>query len=179
LRFADRAAQVARHEPSPRLHALIALRQAAAYAELGDELAFRSSITTARRELDRGPHPADPSWARFVSESEITGHEAMGRARLGDPSWAARLYRTVLDDRGRSLRDHAYYRARLADALLSVGDITLAIAEGAAVLPSLGNGQMTSAHTLNQLRSLRGAAEQAGDEEFCARFDEASCVLVA
>lgn len=78
LRFANRAAELARHEPSPRLHALIALRQALAYAELGEMSAFRAQITAARRELERGEHAADPSWAMFVSESEITGYEALG-----------------------------------------------------------------------------------------------------
>ena len=56
------AGAVARHEPSPRLHAAVALRQAAAYAALGDASAFRAAIGRARRELDRGAHPCDAPW---------------------------------------------------------------------------------------------------------------------
>ncbi|MGH3567273.1 MAG: hypothetical protein ACRDRH_14825 [Pseudonocardia sp.] len=59
LRFAGRAQDAARAEPSPALHSLIALRRSLAHAQLGDEAAFRSAIATARRELDRGPHEAD------------------------------------------------------------------------------------------------------------------------
>ncbi|MGH3907499.1 MAG: hypothetical protein ACRDTE_25480, partial [Pseudonocardiaceae bacterium] len=64
VRFADRAAETARHEPSPALHAFVSLRKAVAHAQAGDEVAFRSAITTARRELDRGPHETDPHWTR-------------------------------------------------------------------------------------------------------------------
>ncbi|GLY80562.1 helix-turn-helix transcriptional regulator [Actinoallomurus iriomotensis] len=184
LRFADRAAEVARHEPSARLHALIALRRALAYAELGDEPAFRTQITTARRELERGDHSTDPAWALYVSDSEITGYEAAGyeaisRVRQVTDGRAVTLYRTVLDDQGRTARDQAFYRARLADALLNEGDVSLAISEGAAILPAMIGGQMMSARSLAELRPLRAAAEQASNEEFCVRFDAATRALAA
>ncbi|GLY90545.1 helix-turn-helix domain-containing protein [Actinoallomurus iriomotensis] len=184
LRFASRAAELARHEPSPRLHALIALRQALAHAELGDEIAFRSQITTARRELERGAHAADPAWAMFVSDSEITGYEALGyeaisRVQQVNNGRATALYRAVLDDPDRSTCDKAYYRARLADALLNDGDVGLAMTEGAVILPSMTGGQMTSARSLAELRPLRAAAEQASAEEFCVRFDAAVRALAA
>lgn len=72
-----------------------------------------------------------------------------------------------------------YYRARLADALLNEGDIGLAITEGAAILPSMAGGQMTSARSLAELRPLRAAAERATAEEFCVRFDAAMRALAA
>jgi transcriptional regulator with XRE-family HTH domain len=184
LRFANRAADLARHEPSPRLHALIGIRQALAHAELGDELAFRSQITTARRELERGRHAADPAWAMFVSDSEITGYEALGyeaisRVQQANNGLATALYRTVLDDPNRSACDQAYYRARLADALLNEGDVDQAIVEGATLLPSMTGGQMTSARSLAELRPLRTAAGRTSAEEFCARFDAAVRTLAA
>lgn len=184
LRFANRAAEIARHEPSPRLHALIAMRQALAHAELGDELAFRSQITTARCELERGEHASDPPWAMFVSESEITGYEALGYEAIGraqnmSSGRATALYRAVLDDPGRSPSDHAYYRARLAGALLNDGDVELAITEGSAILPSMTGERMTSARSLAELRPLRAVAKQAAAEEFCTRFDAAMRALAA
>src|SRR6266851_3310186 len=126
LRFADRAADAARHEPSPRLHALAGMRQAVAHAQLGDEMAFRSSITRASRALDRGDHPADLSWARFVTHAEITSHEAMGWERLGSPVLAVTLWRGLAGDEGR-LRDRVCAQSNLAAALLDEGDVTLAI----------------------------------------------------
>jgi hypothetical protein len=89
LQIVGRAADAARHEPSPALHAFVSLRQAVAHAQLGDEVAFRWAITAARRELDRGPHETDPPWTRTVSDSEITVFESIGKEELGATDQAA------------------------------------------------------------------------------------------
>jgi len=63
LRFADRAADAARHEPSPALHSLISMRRSLAHAHLGDEAAFRSarrSPCTRRRARRGSVRPARP-----------------------------------------------------------------------------------------------------------------------
>jgi len=178
LRFANRAADAARHEPSPKLHALAAERQAVAHAQLGDEAAFRSAVTRARRALDRGDHPADPSWARFVTHAEITAHEAMGWERLGSPAQAVALWRGVAGDEGR-LRDRVCAQSNLAAALLDEGDVTLAITEGGTALSAFAAAQMTSARPINAMRPVRIAAEKTGDEEFCAHYDTADRALTA
>jgi hypothetical protein len=182
LRFADRAAAAARHEPSPKLHALIALRQARAHAVLGDKHGFRGAIITARRELDRGPHPADPQWSSYVTDSQISyseafGSDALAHARGESAGRAAALYRASLDD-GLAPRDEAGTRAQLARTLLTEGDRAQAISEGLAVLPDLGQ-RMISTRTLNRLRPVRAAAEKAAAEEFCVRFDAAARALTA
>jgi transcriptional regulator with XRE-family HTH domain len=179
LRFADRAACAVRNEASPQLRALTALRQATAQAQLNDERAFRTAIAQAHREFDRGPHPAAPSWARFVTAAEIAGHEAMGWVSLGSPGRAAALYRAVLDDKFLSRRNRAYYHARLAGALLAEGDNKQALAEGTALLPSLGDGHIASQRTFNELRPLRAIGEMLGADEFCAGFDAAERTLAA
>lgn len=178
LRFISRAEDAARHEPSPALHALISLRQALAHAQLGDDLGFRSAITTARRDLDRGPHETDPTWTKFVSHSEITGYEAIARAQLGAPAQAARLYQAVLDDVARSPRDQAYYRARLAGALVQAGDPEQAICHGLTVLSDLGT-TLTSVRVLRELRLVREVNGAAGAADFTDRFDTAARALIA
>ena len=140
---------------------------------------LRSAITQAHREFDRGPHPADPSWARFITSAEITGHEAMGWVSLGSPGRAAALYRVVLDDESLLPRNRLYYHARLTGALLAEGDNAQAIAEGLAVLPSLGDGHVTSQRTFNELRPLRPIGERLGADEFCTRFDAIEQTLAA
>jgi hypothetical protein len=176
LRFADRAAEAARHEPSPALHVAISMRQALAHARLGDDVAFRSAITTARRELDRGSHDADSTWARYVNHSDVTGYEAMGRAHLGAPAQAvARLYQAVLDDTANSHRTQVYYRALLAGTLVQAGDLDQAISHGLMILPDLG--PLTSGRMLRELRPVREAAGAAGAVEFCDRFDTAARAL--
>lgn len=176
LRFINRAADAARHEPSPAVHTLISLRQALVHTQLGDDAGFRLAITAARRELDRGPHEADPTWTKFISHSEITGYEAIARAQLGAPAKAARLYHAVLDDAARSPRDQAYYRALLTGVLVQAGDCEQAINHGLEVLHELST-TLTSVRVLRELRPVREAAGAAGATEFCDRFDTATRAL--
>lgn len=177
LRLATLADGVARHEPSPRLHALIALREAAAHAQLGDAGTFRTAITRARRELDRSPHPADPPWCAFVIEAEIAGHEASGQKRLGFTDRSIKLYDSVLDDSRLTPRNKISWEAAFADALLAAGDRTQALALGRTILPALTTGRVTSSRPLESLRGLRTAADEVGDEEFCVLYDTARRTL--
>ncbi len=170
LRFLGYAADAARHEPSPRLHATIAMRRATASALLDDDVAVRRYIAAARRELDRGDHPADPHWASFVTESEVTAHEAMARLSQGKAELAVRLFRDVLADPDLPPRNRALYQARLAMSLHADGDHAEAFAEGLRVLATL-QGPVKSARTLHQLRPVRESAPPGN--EFAARFDAA------
>jgi tetratricopeptide (TPR) repeat protein len=177
LRFADRAADTARHEPSPSLFSFISLRRALAHAQLGDEVAFRSAVMSAHRELDRGPHEADPSWTKVVRPSEITAWEAAGRAALGRTAHAVRLYQAVLDDPTRASRNQANTRALLAATLVREGDLDQAISHGMRILPDLGT-TLTSGRVLERLRPVRDAAEGTpAAAEFCDQFDAAARAL--
>ena len=179
LRFAERAEDTVRHEPSPALRALVWLRRSLAHAQLGDATASRAAITTARRELDRGPHETDTLRTRFVRHSEITGYEALSQAQLGAFDQALRLHATVLQDTTRSPRDQAIYRASLAGTLLAAGHTEQAIGHGLKVLPQLG-APLNSARTLRVLRPLRNTTHNsAGAAEFCERFDTAARTLRA
>jgi hypothetical protein len=178
VRLSVRAAELARGAPAPRLHALIAAREAIAHAALGDGHGFRTAITRAWRELERGPAPEDPLWLRFVVPAEISVHEAKGLTYLGDPRAAVEAYRTSMEDPDLSHRNRACYHSQLAAALARCGDVTGALGEGLAVLPIL-EGRVASLRTLRELQPVRSAAEQAGAEEFCARFDAAAQTLVA
>jgi hypothetical protein len=178
LQFADRAVDAARHEPSPALHAFVSLRHAVAHAQLGDEVAFRSAIIAARRELDRGPHETDPPWTRTVSHSEITVFEANGTEDLGKPAQGVRLRQAVLDDTAYFPRDQAINRSGLAGALVRAGDLDQAIHHGLLILPELGT-TLTSSRVLQRLRPVRDAASAAAAAGFCERFDAAARVLRA
>jgi transcriptional regulator with XRE-family HTH domain len=170
VRLADQAAEVARHEPIPRLQALISLRRASAASLLGDKTGFRSAIARAKHDLDRGAGKDDPEWIEFVDESEILSQEAKGYQNLGDADSAVKLHQQSLDITGLSPRNRACGQAQLAGALADSGDIAGAVNEGSGVLGALSAG-VTSIRTLNYLRPVRGAAEKSAAEEFCARFD--------
>jgi transcriptional regulator with XRE-family HTH domain len=170
LRLADHAAEVARHEPIPRLHTLISLRRANAASLLRDKTGFRSAITRARHNLDRGAGKDDPEWIEFVDESEILSQEAKGYQNLDDADAAVRLHRQSLEVPGLSPRNRACGQAQLAGALADSGDTAGAVNEGSGVLAALSDG-VTSIRTLNYLQPVRAAAGKSAAEEFCVRFD--------
>jgi transcriptional regulator with XRE-family HTH domain len=171
LRFLDLAEGTARHEPSPRLHAAIWMRRATASAPLGDDTMIRTSIAKARRELDRGDHPADPPWTAYVIPAEVTAHDALAMLRSGNPARAARLFREVLADPQVPPRNRALYQAYLAASLAIQGDRAQAVAEGLRLLPVL-EGPVRSARTVNQLLPVREKVPH--DCEFAVRFDAVS-----
>jgi hypothetical protein len=140
-------------------------------------LAFQSAIRRARNELDRGPHPTDPPWSGFITESEISHFEAEGRLVLGQADRATELYAAELDDPSRSRRDQVSRRAGFAAALLDEGDRSQAFTEGTTVLTDVGERGLASTRILNKLRPLRAAADQSDAEEFRARFDAAAKTL--
>ncbi len=170
LRLTGRAGEVARRDPEPRVHALLASREAIACAFLGDDRGYRQAITRAWREVERGTGPGDPVWLKFVTTSEISVAEAKGQVYLGAPVAAVRLYQQSLSGSTLSPRNRLNYRAQLAAALAATGDNTAAVSEGLPVLET----DIASPRTLRELAPVRSAAEETGDEVFCARYDQAS-----
>jgi hypothetical protein len=168
LRFLGMAGEAARYVPSPKVHAVIAMRKATASALLGDEADVGRFSASAHRELDSGDHPSDPRWAGFVTTAEITAHEAMARLSLGQPARAADVFRVVLSDKVLPDRNRVYYQARLSGALNAAGDRSEAVSEGLRALSGL-EGPVRSARTLSWLLPVR--QEVSRDSEFAARFD--------
>ena len=178
VRLSERATELARRDPSPQLHALLASREATAHAVAGDKSGFTVAIGRAWREVDRGFADDGPVWLRFVNSSEIATAEARGRLYLGDPAAAAALYRRSLDAT-LSPRNGAVYRAGLADALAASGDVTGAMAEGRVVLTALDAGGVMSPRTFVHLHSVRRAAAQdRRGEDFCAHYDQVESLSV-
>lgn len=146
------AAQAAKHQPSPKLHALIAMRSAPVSALLGDPAAARTSIVEAHRELDRGDHPEDRHALGFVDRSEVRGHEARVAALLGDKATAAGILQRVLEDKSLAPRNRVYYQATLAEIWLADGHVTSALDAGQQALGDLN--LVGSVRTLKTLQPL-------------------------
>jgi predicted NACHT family NTPase len=171
VRLSARAVELARYDASPRLHALLAGREAIAHAATGDSHGFDAAIIRAKREIDRTGSAEDEAiWLRFATASEITVHEAKGRSYLGDLDTASTLYRASLHEPGLSPRNRANYHAQLAATLAARGDAAEAISEGLTVLPAL-ESQVASPRTIAELRRVRQVAQDRKDDEFCARYD--------
>ncbi|GLW98884.1 AAA family ATPase [Microtetraspora sp. NBRC 16547] len=111
LRFVAAAEASAWRCATPRVHALLALREAYAHSMLKDELAYRSAITKAWRELDRGPHEDDPPWVRFVDAAELTGNEGMAAINLGQARRAVQRFAEVVVEPRLGQHNRTYYRA--------------------------------------------------------------------
>jgi transcriptional regulator with XRE-family HTH domain len=171
VQLSRRAAELARTDVSPQLHALLAAREAMAHSAAGNPVEFSLAISRAWREMDKDATGAVPTWLQFVNPSEIAIHEARGRWNLGDPGAAADLYRSSLTGE-LSSRNVNNYRATLAAALAASGDISAAVTEGMVVLPALQEGRISSPRTISRLKIVRRAAENHRQgAEFCERYD--------
>ncbi|WP_282775782.1 hypothetical protein [Nocardia sp. CC201C] len=173
LKLVHRARDLMRGRPPGRIHALIAIREAQAYGVVGDHTAFGRTLATAWREMDAAAQyePIDecPQWLRFVSHSEIAGHEARGYGDLGETSRSVELYSAAAAEQT-SPRNAMNLHAWSAASRAQVGDVTGAVAEGLPVLASLG--EVSSTRTLRVLEPVRRTVEPlAVGSEFCGRFD--------
>ncbi|MFE2999763.1 helix-turn-helix domain-containing protein [Nocardia sp. NPDC059246] len=172
LRLTGLARNLLRGRPPARIHALVATREAQAYAQIGDREKFVRAISTAWREMEQAadyePIEQCPVWLQFVSRSEVRFHEARGYARLGETTAAVEIFSDM--ERGAG-RNAAFYRAGKAATLAGGGDIAAAVTEGTLVLDELEN-DLRSPRTIKFLEPVRSAADQLpAAEEFCRRFD--------
>jgi transcriptional regulator with XRE-family HTH domain len=179
IRLCRRAVDLARSDPHPELHALLARREAVACAVLGDERGFAGATARAWREMDRVQPDESPIWLRFVNPAEITSAEALGKWDLGNPADAVELFRAnMLADR--SPRNKAVGHALLAAALLDTGDLNGAFTEGMAVLPLLGAGKIDSPRAVAKLQVVRqAAARHRGGSDFGAAYDQLTRTVIA
>jgi tetratricopeptide (TPR) repeat protein len=142
VRAAQAAQQAAKRLGSPRLLALLALREAGGWAGLGDRAGCERALLRAHTLFAGGGRDADPEWMSFFGEAELAGLEAQCRATLGD-------HRRAADDARRAVglqnphftRNTALYGAELARNLAAAGRPDEAAAAGGRVLDLLGRVQ--------------------------------------
>lgn len=158
LQLTDRARDLVRGRPPGRVHALIAIRDAQAYALLGDPAAFGRAIATAWRELDsamRFEQPEDvPHCLRFVTHSEAADQEARGYADVGDLTRSVELYAAAVEQPA-AMRNATMIRAWSAATRARIGDIGGALEHGHAALANVPT--VSSARALSRLAPVRAA----------------------
>ncbi|MFF6904367.1 tetratricopeptide repeat protein [Streptomyces sp. NPDC012389] len=142
VRAAEAGQRAARTLGSPRLLALLALREAGGRAGLGDRTGCDRAIGRARAAFERGPAGGDPEWMSFFREAELELLEAQCWSALGDWSRAARHGRraVTLQD-AHFTRNLALYRAQLTGDLARAGRVEEAGATGHQVLDLLDRVQ--------------------------------------
>ncbi|MET7952821.1 tetratricopeptide repeat protein [Streptomyces sp. NPDC019826] len=174
VRAAEAGQRAARPLGSPRLTALLTLREAGARAWLGDRTGCERAIGRARAAFDRGACDSDPEWMSFFREAEMELLEAQCWSALGDWARAARHARraTRLQD-PHFTRNLALYRAQLAGDLARAGTADEAAAAGHQVLDLLDRVQ--SSRIRGMLSSaVRVLRPQGGPEvtSLLARYEE-------
>lgn len=170
----QRAGHLVRRRPPGRIHALIAAREAAVCGVAGDRHGVARAMSTAWREMDSAAEyePADECapWLRFVTHTEVRGHEARAHSDTGNHGRALALYEVAAAEPS-SARNAANTAAWFAVALVRTGDVAGAIDAVRPVLNAL-EGPVASPRTLRVLKPIRLAADTGSEgEEFRARFD--------
>jgi hypothetical protein len=157
IRFARIAqAHALEWSATPRVNALLSIREAQGHARLNDETSARTAIKQAWKHFEQGPSRRDPDWTSFLNEAELTCLEGMCHVDLGQHNKAVRLL-----DKSSRIQDTEHSRnrgmclARLAYAALQDGDLdqgTEATGESLRLL----EGGMSSTRNLRQLGVVRG-----------------------
>ncbi|MBF6319012.1 helix-turn-helix domain-containing protein [Nocardia cyriacigeorgica] len=170
----QRAGDLVRRRPPGRIHALIAARQAAAHGVAGDRHGVARAMSIAWREMDSAveyePTEDCEPWLRFVTHSEVRGHEARAYTATGNHGRALALYEVTAAEPA-SARNAANAAAWFAAALARTGDASGAIEAAKPVLITLEKS-VASPRTLRVLTPVRLAADAGSEaEEFRERFD--------
>lgn len=151
LRIAQR--MTCGHDLPGRVRALFDVRAARALAALGDSSSALRVFDRARSAFADGTTTRDPAWSWWFDERELTGHEGMIHAALGDHSRALPQLATAVErSEGQERFRWALYihRANLLRALLRAG--SWAEAERVAIDIAPMVGMIASTRTEGLLR---------------------------
>ncbi|WP_328538624.1 tetratricopeptide repeat protein [Streptomyces sp. NBC_00344] len=174
VRAAQAGERAAKHLSSPRLLALLTLREAGGWAGLGDRAGCSEALGRAKSLFVRGASDADPEWMTFFVEAELEMLEAQCWSALGDWPRAARHAQRAADLQDPHFaRNLALYRAQLADDLARAGAPDRAAHAGHRVLDLLDRGQVQSSRIQAMLagtaRRLLPQRRAAGVPDFLER----------
>ncbi|MEU5403977.1 tetratricopeptide repeat protein [Streptomyces sp. NPDC005963] len=144
VRSAQAGQGAARGLGSPRLLALLALREAGGWAGLGDRSECSRALGQAWEHFGQDTVEKDPEWMSFFGEPEMEALEGQCWAALGDWQQAVNHARRAssLQDR-RFTRNLALYRAELAAHLSRAGAPEEAARAGLRALELLDGVQST------------------------------------
>jgi tetratricopeptide (TPR) repeat protein len=174
VRAAQAGERAAKHLSSPRLLALLTLREAGGWAGLGDRAGCAQALGRAKSLFACGSSDADPEWMTFFVEAELEMLEAQCWSTLGDwPRAARHAQRAAALQNPHFARNLALYRAELADDLARAGAPDRAAAAGHQVLDLLDQDQVQSSRIQAMLagtaRRLLPQRRAAGVPDFLER----------
>ncbi len=180
LRAAQAGQQAARRLAWPRLRSLLALREAGAWAALGDRAGCEEALARAGVEYGRDAAEVAPGWMTFFGEAEAASLEAGCWGVLGEYGRAvagARRAVTAALREPHFVRNIALYSAELAGHLAAGGSPEEAAAHGGRALDLLA--QVRSARIVTLLSSTAGRLRPARHDRAVSSFLERHAALPA
>ncbi|MFI6112735.1 hypothetical protein [Kitasatospora sp. NPDC051164] len=142
-------------DATPRVSALLAIRQAQGYAAMGDEMNCTAAIRRAWKYFDRGTDDRDPEWTGFLNEAELVCLEGMCRLDLGQHKRAVRnLERSAALQDVEHSRNRGMCLAKLSIAAVQDRDLDRTVAAATESVRLISSG-MTSARNRRQLTLVR------------------------
>ncbi|MFI9158441.1 tetratricopeptide repeat protein [Kitasatospora aureofaciens] len=155
LRAAQAGQCAARELDSARLLALLAMREAGAWAVLRDRSACERAIGRAYSLFDRGPSESDPEWMSFFGEAEIAGLQSQCWSALEDWDRASdQAALAIALQEPHFVRNRVLYTAELAHDRLGRGDLAGAAHHGSAAVALFG--EVRSARIRSMLADTAG-----------------------
>ncbi|WP_374226975.1 hypothetical protein [Streptomyces sp. JJ38] len=141
---------------SPRLLALLSLREAGGRSGLGDRSGCQEALGRAHDLFAHGPSDTDPEWMTFFGEAELAGLEAQCWAALGDFGRASVCARRAVElQPPHFARNRALFTAELADDLAASRAPEEAAAQGLRALDLLASVHSTRIRTMLRRTAAR------------------------
>ncbi|WP_030238686.1 hypothetical protein [Streptomyces sp. NRRL S-350] len=140
LRAAQAGQVAARGLGSHRLLALLAMREAGAWALLQDRTSCERALGRAYSLFGRGPAEGDPEWMSFFGEAEIAGLQSQCWSALGDWDRASEQAGLAIAlQEPHFVRNRVLYTAELAHDRLGRGDLAGAAHHGSSAVALFGD----------------------------------------
>jgi hypothetical protein len=156
--LAQAAQQHATGRGGPRLRALLAVREARGWADLGDPAAVDASLGRATDDLYGRPSGRDPDWVEFFDDVELAGAAGHCYVNLGmGQRGIEKLRKSVATQGGSRTRNTVSWTLALADGLARTGQPAEACTVAGDALPLLS--ELSSSRVHRQLHTLRRRVE--------------------
>ncbi|WP_331771219.1 hypothetical protein OG948_47235 (plasmid) [Embleya sp. NBC_00888] len=114
-----------RQTATPRVMAMLSMREAFAHAALKDEASCRRTIDDAQRHLEEADDvPGDPPWVSYFTELKLKIDTGIALSKLGDVKTATPiLAQAVAEAESTNARNLAFHSYWLAATLVASGEI--------------------------------------------------------
>ncbi|MEV6323834.1 helix-turn-helix transcriptional regulator [Nocardia sp. NPDC051787] len=124
LQYAQAASRASLRDGGPKLRALMAIREAEAYAVRGDKAAMTASISRAYRAYDSS-RGHDQDWV-FLPDAELVGITGRAQMWLGEHDAANAHFQAAIDSSSAWPRERAGWQLNVVENFVNAGDIAQA-----------------------------------------------------